>query len=94
MVDMESGAVAKAARAAGLPFCVIRSVADPASRALPAAALAGLDAEGNARPLAVMAGLLRRPQDLPGLIRVGLDSQRALSALRDFVQVVGPTLGM
>ena len=94
IVDMESGGVAQAARALGLPLCVIRAVADPASRALPLSALAGLDAEGNARPWPVIKGLLRRPADLPGLIRVGLDSQRALSALRDLVQIVGPTLGM
>ncbi len=93
VVDMESGAVAKAAAAAGLPFAVIRAVADPAGRALPASAMAGLDAEGNARPGAVMLGLLRRPRDLPGLIRVGLDSGRALSALGDALKVVGPTLG-
>ena len=94
VVDMESGGVARAAKAAGLPLCVIRAVADPADRALPVAALAGLDEQGNARPWPVIKGLLRRPGDLPGLIRVGLDSQRALSALRDLVQIVGPTLGM
>jgi len=92
-VDMESGAVAKVAAETGLPLAVIRAVADPAHRTLPASALAGLDPQGNARPWAVMAGLLCRPGDLPGLIRVGLDSQRALSALGDLVQVVGPTLG-
>lgn len=93
-VDMESGAMARMAAAKGVPFAVLRAVADPADRALPLSALAGLDAKGNTRPLAVMRQLLARPGDLPGLIRVGRDSQTALSALRHALQVVGPTLGM
>ncbi len=93
VVDMESGAVARVAAGAGLPFAVIRVVADPAGRGLPRSAMAGLDAQGNARPLAVIAGLLRRPGDLPGLIRVGLDSGAALSALGELVKIVGPALG-
>lgn len=92
-VDMESGAVARVAAERRLPFAVIRSVADPYDRSLPPSAMAGLDEEGNARPLAVLAGLLRRPGDLGGLIRVGLDSGRGLSALGDALKIVGPTLG-
>ena len=93
VVDMESGAVATAAAAAGLPFACLRVVSDPAGRALPLSALAGLGPEGDTRPLAVMAALARRPHDLPGLIRVGLDSKAGLSALGDALKIVGPTLG-
>ncbi|CAA7620137.1 nucleoside phosphorylase [Magnetospirillum sp. SS-4] len=92
-VDMESGAVAKVAAERRLPFAVIRSVADPYDRSLPPSAMAGLDEDGSTRLLAVMAGLLRRPGDLGGLIRVGLDSGKALSALRDALKIVGPPLG-
>lgn len=94
IVDMESGAVARVAAAAGLPFAALRAVSDPAGRALPRSALVGLGPEGDTKPLAVMAALLRRPQDLPGLIRVGLDSKVGLSALGDALKVIGPTLGV
>jgi adenosylhomocysteine nucleosidase len=93
-VDLESGAVARVAAERGLPFAIIRTVADPAERGLPVSALVGLDQEGNARPLAVITALARRPGDLGGLIRVGLDSKAALSALRDALKIVGPTLGL
>ncbi|TAN56098.1 MAG: nucleoside phosphorylase [Magnetospirillum sp.] len=94
IVDMESGAVARVAAAAGKPFACLRAVSDPASRALPRSALVGLGPDGDTRPLAVMAALLLRPRDLPGLIRVGLDSKAGLSALGDALKVVGPTLGV
>ncbi|WP_096700985.1 nucleoside phosphorylase [Magnetospirillum sp. 15-1] len=94
VVDMESGAMARVCAQAGKPFAVLRAVADPAGRGLPRSVFVGLAPDGSARPLAVMGALLRRPWELPGLIRVGLDSQAALSALRDAVKVVGPTLGM
>lgn len=94
VVDMESGAMAKVAAQTGKPFAVLRAVADPAGRGLPKSVFVGLAPDGSARPLAVMGALLRRPWELPGLIRVGLDSQAALAALRNAVKVVGPTLGM
>jgi hopanoid-associated phosphorylase len=91
-VDLESGAVAQACAERGKPFAVIRTIADPAGRGIPAAALAGLDAQGNTRPLAVIGGLLRRPQDLPALIRVGLDSAAALRSLAHACDTLGQGL--
>jgi len=80
-VDMESGAVAEACARAGKPFAVLRAIADPAGRGIPALAMRGLGPDGETRPLAVAAGLLRHPGDLPALIRLGRDSQAALAAL-------------
>ncbi len=77
-VDMESAVIART----GIPFAVLRAVADTADEALPPAAAQGLDEAGNPAPLRVMAALLRRPQDLPGLIRMALRSNAALRALR------------
>lgn len=94
VVDMESGAMAEVAAKAGKPFAVLRAVADPAGRGLPRSVFVGLAPDGSARPFAVMGALARRPWELPGLIRVGLDSRAALVALGDAVKVVGPTLGM
>lgn len=80
-VDMESHGVAVAAQEAGLPFLVVRAVADPASRALPAAALAGIGPDGNRRPFAVFAKLLASPTALPALIRLAKDSNKAMKSL-------------
>lgn len=93
-VDLESAGVAEACLAAGKPFAVIRAVADPADRRLPSLVLDALDAEGRPLPMKVAAGLLRRPFELPGLIRVGLDSRAALSALGAAVGRLGPALSL
>jgi len=89
-VDMESGAVARVAAGAGCPFAVLRAVADPATFSLPSAAAAGLGPDGKARPLAVLGRLALRPWQLPGLIRLGLDSRTAHLALRGALDRTGP----
>jgi adenosylhomocysteine nucleosidase len=93
-VDLESAAVAEACMAAGKPFAVLRAVADPAGRAIPALAMAGLGPDGETRPWAVAAGLLRRPQELPALLRLGGETGRALAALRAAVDLLGVGLGL
>lgn len=84
-VDMESWAVAKAAAESGVPFAILRVVADPAGRTLPPAALVGLDEFGTVHAGRVIRALLAKPGQLPGLIRVALDTQAALGALRKAV---------
>lgn len=84
-VDMESGVAARFAAARGLPFAVLRAVADTAAEAVPRAAADALDAEGRPRPLAVLAALLGRPWELPALIRLARRSaaaHRALAGIR------------
>lgn len=87
-VDLESGGVAAAAEELGLPFAVVRAVADPAERALPPAALLGLDERGRVRLGAVLASLCRRPGQLPALIRVAQDTRAGLAALAGAVPAV------
>ena len=89
-VDMESHAVAHVARESGLPFLVLRAIGDPADRAVPEAALAGLAPDGRTRPLAVMARLLRQPGALPGLILLARDSARGLKALGIAARFLSP----
>lgn len=91
-VDMESHAVAEEAAAAGLPFLVIRAIADPSERALPPVALKALGPDGGLRPAALLGGLLRRPQDLAALVRLGRDSARGFATLRRVAALAAPDL--
>jgi adenosylhomocysteine nucleosidase len=93
LVDMESHKVARAAAQRGIPFIAIRAVSDPAERALPPSALVGMTPDGETNAGAVMRSLARRPQDLPGLIRAGLDVKKATAALFRSRQLLGPLLG-
>jgi adenosylhomocysteine nucleosidase len=70
-VDMESQHLARAAEAAGLPFLVLRVVADTAGDSLPPAALVGVRPDGGTDIPAVLLALLRRPGQLPALMRLG-----------------------
>ncbi|MEI8396875.1 MAG: hopanoid-associated phosphorylase [Rhodospirillaceae bacterium] len=88
-VDMESHIVAEVAARHGLPFLVVRAIADPAERAIPGPALAGLGPDGRTRPLAVAMRLLREPRSLPALLRLAADSRAALETLRDTVKRLG-----
>lgn len=81
-VDMESAAVALAAREAGLPFLVLRAVADPPDADVPPWALAGVGDDGRLRLFRIAAGLLRDPRSLPAALRLARDGQAGLSALR------------
>lgn len=80
-VDMESHRVAKVACESGMQFGVIRVVSDPADRSLPKLAETALDEAGQPRFWHVLMGLMRRPRELPALIRAGQDSKNALAVL-------------
>lgn len=84
-VDMESHQVARAARAAGLPFAVVRAVSDTADRALPQSARAGFKtrpgSDGQPDVGAVILALARRPWELPALIQTALDAAKAMRSL-------------
>lgn len=89
-VDLESHLAA----AAGLPFVALRAVADPAGRPLPPAALVGLDQNGRPVLGAVLASLARAPGQTAGLIRVGIDTRRALAVLRRAARVLRAELAL
>jgi adenosylhomocysteine nucleosidase len=80
-VDLESGAVAEVATAAGLPFAVLRAVCDPAGRDLPRAATEALDEQGRIAPLKMAAILARDPRQILGLMALGRDVARARRGL-------------
>lgn len=80
-VDMESQVVARAAARHRLPMVTIRVITDPAERALPPSALAGVREDGTTNVGAVLSSLLRRPQDFVALTRVALDTRAARAGL-------------
>lgn len=89
-VDMESGTVARVAREYGLPFLVLRAVADRAEDEIPEAAAAALLSGGAAFAIA----LARRPAVLPVLVRLGWHTAVALRALGRAAERLGPDLAL
>ena len=81
VVDLESAVAAAFAASRGLPFAVLRAVADTADEALPQAAAVGLSPAGRPAPGRVAMALLRRPNELPALVQVAKRSRTALEAL-------------
>jgi adenosylhomocysteine nucleosidase len=80
-VDLESAAVAEVATDKNLPFAVLRAVCDPAERAVPPAALAGIGVRGVVVPGRVLVSLARQPGQFVALLALAHDATRARRAL-------------
>jgi len=93
-VDMESHAVGAAAQEAGVPFMIIRVVTDPVDRSIPEWVLGNLSDQGEPRYGVILAGLAVHPWNLPSLIRLKRDSDRALRSLRGVAGRLGPLFGL
>jgi hopanoid-associated phosphorylase len=81
-VDMESHIAAAYAAKAGLPFAALRVISDPATRALPALAMAAIKPNGDIDLRKVLRGVARNPLTLRALVSTGIDFNRALRSLR------------
>lgn len=92
-VDMESAAIGGVASQAGKPFLVIRAIADPASRAPPAAALAAVAPNGGVRIGAAAVSVIKNPAILPSYMMLWRDSRSALETLRRVALTCGPFFG-
>lgn len=88
-VDMESVALARCARQAGVPFVVVRAVVDGAATALPGVAIVALDGLGRVRPLRLVAGLLREPRAWPALGHLRRSFGRCQATLARVVELAG-----
>jgi adenosylhomocysteine nucleosidase len=82
-VDLESDVVARIAARAGVPFVVVRAIADAAYRELPPAALIPLSEEGRPRLKHVFASVLRYPRQITPLIGLACETKKALAALAE-----------
>ena len=82
-VDLESAVVARAAAAAGIPFLVMRAIADPATRGLPPAALLPLAKDGRPALTRITASVLRNPLRIKGLLGLAREARQALTALAE-----------
>ena len=80
--DMESHAVAKAARDSDVPFAVLRVVSDPSNRYIPEAAIAGVTDAGDVSIGRVLRGVVIRPWEMPEMLSLAFDAQIAFGALR------------
>lgn len=87
-LDLESGAVARAAVERSLPFAVLRVICDPAERDLPPAALAALDSLGAIGLARVLASVLAHPGQMPALRALAADAATARRALARWIAAI------
>jgi adenosylhomocysteine nucleosidase len=92
-VDTESHVVAATAREHRLPMAAIRVVCDPAHHSLPDSALAAVRPDGSADIVALLRSVMRRPHEIPALLRTARQAQAARATLQRGLLVLGPSLG-
>jgi len=91
--DMESHLVAQIATESGLPFAVLRVIADTANQGLPPAAVNGLNPDGTPNISGVLKSLSAQPSQLWEIIRIAGATRRAMKALLSCHRLLGPGLG-
>ena len=88
--DMESAALARAARQAGIPFLVIRAIADPACGTIPDSVTAAIGGDGEVSIAKLMGTLLTRPRQWPQLIQLSRWFGAAQDTLMQAAKRAGP----
>lgn len=89
--DMESAAVAKLARDAGVRFVIVRAIADTVTTKFPAWTNNIIDEYGRVRPASLLLPLLLHPADWLSFFRLARDFSTALNTLRAVLQDGGFT---
>jgi len=84
-VDMESTAILGECSSRGVAGVAIRAISDPAGVDLPLDFNPALTSQGRISIVRTMAALARRPQAVPGLVSLGLETRRAAAALAVFL---------
>jgi adenosylhomocysteine nucleosidase len=82
--DMESAAVGRVARQAGIPFLIVRAVCDDCETAVPSWLMHCMDARGKVDRGKFFGELLRHPHHAIGLARIGCGFASAQGSLERF----------
>lgn len=93
-VEMESFAVATEAAAKDIPVIAVRAISDGADEDLPINFGELLDENGNVSKTKTTQALLRAPQKLPAMMRLGRQSKTAAANLAAFLERYVPALAM
>ncbi len=93
VVDLESAALARAARDADVPFIAIRAVTDRFRDRIPDI-IGMLDHLGRPDRSALIAFALRHPREIPRLLRLGRSARQAGDALTEAVGTLLTRLGV
>jgi adenosylhomocysteine nucleosidase len=91
--DMESYIAAQVAARHGLPFAALRTVSDGANDTLPAAVSDAIGSDGDVRTSVVLGAVARNPLQIPTLIRLARNTNRAMASLLRCFNLLGPGLG-
>lgn len=93
-VDTESHLAGALAAARGVPFVVLRAIADEATSALPPLAVKAIGPDGRLDLGAIAAELVKRPGQLRALPATGRQSAMAVRTLRRARAVLGTGFGL
>jgi len=88
-VDMESQVAARFAASRNLPLAGLRVISDDATHILPPAALVAMKPDGGIAIGRVLGSLLRRPSQVPALIRTARSSNKAFAELLRCLDLCG-----
>lgn len=80
-VDMESQVAARFAAKRNLPLAALRVISDDAAHVLPPAALVAMKPDGGIAMGRVLGSLLRKPRQIPALVRTARGSNKAFAEL-------------
>lgn len=92
VVDMESQVIAEVATARALPFGVLRGISDDVEASFPPAALVGINPDGSVNLKAVAKSVMQQPAQLPSLLALFKNTDRALKHLTHAVPQLQPLL--
>ena len=81
VVDMESQVAARFAARRNLPLAALRVISDDASHVLPPAALVAMQPDGGISIGKVLWSVMKKPAQIPALIRTGRASSKAFAEL-------------
>ncbi len=91
-VDMESAAVATVAQEVGVPFLVVRVVADAMDTTIPKSTLNAFNEFGRLSFLRLIQGFVQHPTELFALLRIGRNYRAAQRTLATVARLTGNSL--